>query len=211
MVSVTISFSSDVIVDVNVKSPELELTKILSKNTVDKLPEKVKRFPSSGLIAIILTPPLIRFSRVNVPKIAPVNWSIAFTIISFAEIIELTIKSALNVLSPRIIFAVPILSPTESDESIKYPPSEINIAVSISTSFESWLTVIVKSAIAPQFKSDNVTVTSGEKSVQSNIIGKIWTSTSPSSEVIVDVNVKNPLSGLSNILTKVIFEIFPFV
>ena len=59
--------------DINVKSPELELTKIPSKNTVDKLPEKVKRFPSSGLIAIILTPPPKRFSRVNVPKIAPVN------------------------------------------------------------------------------------------------------------------------------------------
>ena len=53
------------------------------------------------------------------------------------DIIVSTIKSALYKFNPIVIVDDPTVSPTAKDEIVNDPPSEIKIAVSISTSFES--------------------------------------------------------------------------
>ena len=48
-----------------------------------------------------------------------------------------TIKSALYKYEPLVIVDDPTVSPIDIDKIVNDPPSEIKIAVSISTSFES--------------------------------------------------------------------------
>ena len=205
---VSVSPVSDIIIEVKFKNPVIGLRKTLLKFTTEICP-LVNVFPSSGLTAIISTPPPIKFVIVKVPSKPPVSWSIASTIICEDDTILFTIKSAVKVFKLRLIDAEPMLSPLLIEDIIKEPPSDIKKAVSISTSLESCATVIIKS-VKEQFKSDKETTTVGLIVQLKTKEDRSWYN-SPSSEVILEVNVTVDVFGLWKILKKVIEEVFPLV
>ena len=109
------------------------------------------------------------------------------------------------------ILAEPTTSFRFNPEILKAPPSETNEALAISVSFASWLTLIVRSVVAWHVLSLRVIATVGEKSIHDILKEKFCTSTSPSSDVIVEVKFKIPLFGLWKILLNVTEEVFPLV
>ena len=109
------------------------------------------------------------------------------------------------------ILAEPTTSFTFNPEIFNAPPTETNEALAISVSFASWLTLIVRSEVAWHVLSLKVIATVGEKSIHDILNEKFWTSTSPSSEVIVEVKFIIPLFGLWKILLNVTEEVFPLV
>ena len=66
----SVSPVSDIIIEVKFKKPVIGLRKTLLKFTIEICP-LVNAFPSSGLTAIISTPPPIKFVIVKVPKTIP--------------------------------------------------------------------------------------------------------------------------------------------
>ena len=105
---VSISPSSEVIVDVKLSVLALGFKNTLSNVTEELFPVKVILFPSAGLVAITETPPVKLFETSNVPKTNPEVISIDSTITWLEDTIELTNKSVVNEFVPAIKEAKPI-------------------------------------------------------------------------------------------------------
>ena len=76
------------------------------------------------------------------------------------------------------------MSPINKEESVKYPLSETNIAVSMSYSKESWDTLIDRSEILSQFRFERDTITLGEKEPHETIFKSKLTVLSQFSAVV---------------------------
>ena len=163
-VSVEEDPSSDVIVDVKVNAPLSGLWKTLLKFAVDEFPLVVE-FPSAGDVAVTLIPDRV-FSISKVPRVIPETLSIAEIKAWDEESIFATTKSVLKEFEPAVIAAVPITSPTFIEDIVNCPPSELNKALEISASPESWETLTVKSERLSHKRFDRETLTVGEKSKQ---------------------------------------------
>ena len=139
-----------------------------------------------------------------------------------------------------LITAEPITSPEVILEISKEPKSDANNEVAISGSLGSWLTLIVKSVKLSQSILESETETVGEKGIQAtlpvlpptqfpqlsvnevppnipsqskhSIVSiKDWLSTSPSSELIIDVKFNTLVSGFVNNPFNKIVWLFPLV
>ena len=108
--------------------------KTLLNVTEELFPNKVKLFPSAGLVATIETPADKLFEIINVPKTKAELISIDSTITWLDETTELTSKSVVNKFPTTLRDAKPIVSPTLIVERANEPPSDEKWAVSISYS-----------------------------------------------------------------------------
>ena len=234
---ISVSPVSEFIVVVKLIVPEPGFKKTLLKLTTCELP-LVTLLPSGIDWAVILTPGLL-LEIVKVPITSPVD-AIDWIITWLAETIEFTIKTVLNEALPRVILAVPIVSPIDIVLIVKDPLSEAKSDVDISGSFGSWLTVIVKSVKLSQSVFEIETVTVGVKGIhgkspvfpptqlpqlsmyaeppKSPLQSTQWIdwvavciSTSPNSELIVDVKTIVPGVGFKNKLSRKISLLFPLV
>ena len=98
------------------------------------------------------------------------------------------------------------------EEIAKEPTLEVNNPSDISASPGSWLTLTVKSDKLSQYVFDKDTDTVGENGVMHvSVSVKVWTSVSPNSEFIVDVNNTGPWLGFWKTLLNVTVCEFPFV
>ena len=98
------------------------------------------------------------------------------------------------------------------EEIAKEPTLEVNNPSDISASPGSWLTLTVKSDKLSQYVFDKDTDTVGENGViHVSVSVKVWTSVSPNSEFIVDVNNTGPWLGFWKMLLNVTVCEFPFV
>ena len=226
------SANSEFIVDVKVKILAPGFTNKLVKVTVDELPSVTLLLSGTDWAKIFTPPPIleiVKVPKIN-PVFISTDCRIAWLEEIITLTIKLVLK--LNDPPLAVIFAKPTVSPTERDEILKYPPSETNKAVDMSGSFGSWLTLIVKSEILSQFVFEILTPTVGEngihgacpvfpptqlkqlsikaeppksplQSVQSMILLKFWISTSPNSEVIVEVKIICDGFGFVKICDKI--------
>ena len=108
----------------------------------------------------------MEFDIVNVPEGKLVLLFTDCIIAWLKEMIELIIRFVLRVDPLAVITAEPTVSPTAKVEIANDPPSEVNKAVSISGSFGSWLTFIVKSVKLSQSVFESITPTVGLKAIQ---------------------------------------------
>ena len=224
-----------------IKFPADGLTKTLSKITVWLLP-LVTLFPSGIVCANILTPGLVfeivKLPK-TIPVFISWDWTIAWLEETIVVTINSVLKVFAPF--PAIITADPIMSPTFMFEILKDPTLDTNKDVDISGSFGSWLTLIVKLDKLSQSVFEIETETSGEKGIQGTspvlpptqfpqlsinapppksllqskhkiFSEDVWTSTSESSEFIVEVKVITcAVAGLINKLLILIIWLFPLV
>ena len=210
-----------------VNIPDAGLIKILLKVTDWELP-LVTLLLSGTDWAIILIPPLtldIVKVPIDKPVTVLIDCMIAWfeEIIELTINTVLKFKEP----PPALITAEPTVSLTDKEIISKDPPSDSNNPVDISGSFGSWLTLIVKSVklsqsvleietktvglngiqeTAPvfpptQFPQLSINAEPPKSPLQSKLLivkEKVCKSTSPNSELIVDVKVKLEGTGLTN-------------
>ena len=210
------------------------------KIIVELLP-LVKLLPSGTVVADILIPgfkfKIVKLPNTK-PVFTSWDWIITWLLETIVVTIKFVLKVLVPPLA--LITAEPITSPTFILEISNEPTFDVYNAESISGSLGSWLTLIVKSVKLSQSVLESETETVGVKGIQAtlpvlpptqfpqlsinevppnmpsqskhSIVSiEVWLSTSPSSELIIDVKFNTLASGFVNNPFNKIVWLFPLV